>query len=107
MLLVEARRRRFRLGDLETILQLGDAKRGLGAIEVCPIEGSEHLGKAEPFREQALAEGLVCPFQQLVALVRGLELATQRVGILLRAYGHSALAPARAVILAGTGTLAQ
>jgi hypothetical protein len=107
MLLVETRCGRFRLGDLETILQLGYAQSRLRPIEVGAIERSEHFRKAETFCEEALPERPMRPLQCLVTLSRRRELPKERVGIGIRDGRHSALASARPVILAGIGTLAQ
>jgi hypothetical protein len=106
-LLVEAGRGRFRLGDLQTILQLGDAQSRLRPIEVGAIERGEHFRKPKTFFEEALPERAVRPLKHLDALVCGSELPSERVGMRVTSCGHSTLARAWAVILAGIGTLAQ
>jgi hypothetical protein len=107
MRFVKTRCGRFRLGDLESILQLGYAQSRLRPIEVGAIERSEHLCEAETFLEEAPPERPMRPLQCLVTLSRRRQFPKERVGIGITDGRHSALASARPVILARIGTLAQ
>jgi hypothetical protein len=107
MVFVEARRGRFRFGDLQSSLQLGNAQSRLRPIEVGAIERREHLCEAETFFEEAPPERPMRPLQCLVTLSRRRQLPKERVGIGITDGRHSALASARPVILARIGTLAQ